>query len=133
MNQRLDEEERTWEARQPRHCPKCSNTLISKSVNNITYDQCPNCGGLWFDALEDQKLAKEYGIDTGDPDAVSAYDKNRRINCPVCSTQMVSMIDIKHDYHYEKCQVCYGVFYDTGEFADSQKLTAVEIFKLLFD
>jgi Zn-finger nucleic acid-binding protein len=47
---------------------------------------------------------------------------------------MVKLID-KDQYHikYESCPVCYGTFFDAGEFTDLKEKTVVERFKHFID
>ena len=38
-------------------CPNCSITLQNHSIEDVVIDECPQCGGLWFDRgeLDDAK------------------------------------------------------------------------------
>ncbi len=72
--------------------------------------------------LEHEELKKMKGsesIDTGDPEKGQKYNKIDKIDCPKCNSRMVRMVDSKQSHiWYEACNVCYGVFFDAGEFKD---------------
>ncbi len=106
-------------------CPKCDCAMEKVEHESIVVDRCEGCGGLWFDNLEHERLKLLEGsesIDTGDPAVGKRYNKVDRIDCPVCHTRMVRMVDAKQRHiWYESCSVCSGVFFDAGEFADYRK------------
>ena len=100
---------------------------------DIEVDRCVNCKGIWFDALENEKLKELKGaeaIDSGDAEVGKEYNKMGKINCPVCDTLMIRMVD-KDQPHiwYEACANCYGVFFDAGEFTDYKQETIADFFK----
>ncbi|HEV8661104.1 MAG TPA: zf-TFIIB domain-containing protein [Thermoanaerobaculia bacterium] len=37
-------------------CPKCGMDLSSIELHGVTVDQCPSCGGIFFDAGEVEQL-----------------------------------------------------------------------------
>jgi len=103
-------------------CPKCQGTLEPVVYAEIEVDRCTDCKGIWFDSLEAQTLKKIKGsesIDIGNPEVGRKLNKLGDINCPKCATQMTKMVD-NHQPHlwYEKCPVCYGIWFDAGEFKD---------------
>ena len=60
--------------------------------------------------------------------------KRVRIDCPVCHTPMIRMVDLKNrKVWYESCPVCYGVFYDAGEFREHKEHHVFGFFRDLFD
>jgi len=101
-------------------CPKCDYEMKSNKHKDIEYDQCKNCGGLWFDALEAEELVETKNaaeIDTGD--ALPEMNKKRNINCPVCNVRMCKIHDREQPHiQLEACSVCHGTFFDAGEFKD---------------
>ena len=103
---------------------------------NIEVDRCSNCKGLWFDMLEREHLDALKGsesVDVGPPHK-EARDEVVRINCPVCHTQMIRMVDLKNpSIWYESCGVCYGLFYDAGEFREHKEHHVLGFFRDLFD
>ena len=118
-------------------CPKCNSDMETVSYEQIEVDRCTNCKGLWFDMLEHEKLKaieNSESIDIGDEKVGKEYNKIRKCDCPVCHNQMIGMVD--HDQphiRYEVCTVCFGVFFDAGEFKDYKEETVLDFFKDLFN
>ena len=96
----------------------------------IDIDRCSGCAGIWFDLLELEKLVRQEGsarLDTGNPDTGEKFDKVDRVDCPVCLTPMIRMVDADQPHiGYEACKICSGVFLDAGEFADLADRTIVD-------
>ena len=104
-------------------CPKCESEMEKIVFQTIEIDRCRNCKGIWFDSLEYEELKKiraSEQLDNGSPTDGKKFNKIDRINCPKCRTLMIKMVD-KDQPHisYESCSVCYGAFYDAGEFKES--------------
>ncbi len=117
-------------------CPKCSSEMEKVTYGNIEIDRCIGCKGIWFDMLEHEELKAMEGsesIDIGEAKVGKKYNKIDKINCPVCETQMIPMVD-KNQPHiwYEACIACDGVFFDAGEFKDYKENTVIDFFKDLF-
>lgn len=117
-------------------CPKCAQAMEKVTFQDVEIDRCINCGGMWFDMLELEELKKMDGseqIDTGSNDIGKQYNEVDRIQCPVCHTPMLRMVD-KEQHHiwYEGCATCYGVFLDAGEFRDMKHETLWDFVKDLF-
>lgn len=114
-------------------CPKCNGQMEKVPYNGIEVDRCSECAGIWFDMLEADKLKALQGsesIDTGDPKKGAEMDKKQNINCPKCSTPMISMVDRTQPHiHFESCTVCYGLFFDAGEFSDYKHETLMDFFR----
>ena len=61
------------------------------------------------------------------------YDRVDHIDCPVCKTQLIRMVDRSQPHiHYEACTTCYGVYFDAGEFRDYKERTVLDFFRDLF-
>lgn len=119
------------------NCPKCKAAMEQVTFGGTTVDRCVSCRGIWFDAREQERLREVDGaeaIDTGTPAAAPAPAVPAgKVMCPVCHTPMIGMVD-HHQPHlkYESCTVCYGVFFDAGEFRDYKEVTLAESVKSLF-
>ena len=116
-------------------CPKCSGKFESVSFENIEFERCDTCNGLWFDLLEKEDLLKIKGsesIDIGNEQVSLQYRDMRNIDCPKCYQTMIPMID-KDQFHikYESCQNCFGTFFDAGEFGDLKETSVVKRFMQL--
>jgi Zn-finger nucleic acid-binding protein len=116
-------------------CPKCKAVMEKVTFGGTTVDRCVACKGIWFDAGEREQLKDAKGseaIDTANPGAGAAPAAGK-ILCPVCHTQMIRMADHAQPHiHFESCTVCYGVFFDAGEFRDYKEHTLAETVKQLF-
>jgi Zn-finger nucleic acid-binding protein len=129
------------EQSQPIQCPKCGAPMGKVTFASIVVDRCTDCGGLWFDAREHERLKDLEGaeeVDPGPPESAtpaanvpeSARPSDAKINCPVCHTRMIRMVDHRQPHiHFESCTVCHGAFFDAGEFRDYKELTVAEWFK----
>ena len=126
----------TRDEAQTLNCPKCKAVMEKVSFGGTTVDRCVSCRGIWFDAGEREHLKDAEGaevLDTGKPGAGPAPSASGKLQCPVCHTQLIQMAD--HDQphiKFESCTVCYGVFFDAGEFRDYKELTLTVSDKRLF-
>lgn len=117
-------------------CPKCQGSLESVVYADVEVDRCADCNGIWFDSQEAQTLKQIEGseaIDTGDPKIGSKFNAIEDINCPKCKAKMTKMVDLKQSHiWYEKCPICYGIWFDAGEFKDYKQEDIQDIFKGIF-
>jgi Zn-finger nucleic acid-binding protein len=113
-------------------CPKCSAQMERINVANIEIDRCTACRGLWFDICEADDLKQHAtSIDTGDADVGQRYNATDRIDCPVCpNTRLLRLVDPQQPHiWFESCPVCYGRFFDAGEFRDFAELQFGDLIK----
>jgi Zn-finger nucleic acid-binding protein len=102
------------------NCPKCKGVMAKVSFEGVEIDRCVACDGLWLDVLEKEHLAEMAGSEAIDP-GVKPGDASdpRHLLCPVCRTLMIPMTVHGHaGLRYESCTVCYGAFFDAGEFRE---------------
>ena len=125
----------TRDEAQKLNCPKCKAAMESVTFGGTTVDRCVSCKGIWFDAREQEQLKDAEGSEVLDsaPSGAAPAAPAGKILCPVCHTQMIQMTD-HHQPHikFESCTVCYGVFFDAGEFRDYKELSLTESVKRLF-
>lgn len=118
------------------NCPKCEASMERVTYHDIEVYRCTNCKGIWFDMLKEERLKKIKGseaIDIGDPEKGKAFNQLDQVNCPVCNVQMIKMVDPKqHHLWYEKCPICFGLFFDAGEFKDYKKENFFDVIKDFF-
>lgn len=117
-------------------CPKCSSKFEKVSFSEIEFERCLGCQGLWFDMLEKEDLVKIKGsevIDIGNDQVGDEYDNVEDIRCPQCTVEMLPMVD-KDQSHikYESCPMCYGTFFDAGEFRDLKEYNVLDRFVEMF-
>ena len=117
-------------------CPKCMSSMEIVKFSDVEVDRCTNCKGIWFDMLEHEQLKELKGseiIDSGKPEVGKQYNELEDIDCPKCHTPMIRMVDLKQPHiWYEGCTVCYGVFFDAGEFRDYKEETFLDSIKAIF-
>ncbi len=115
------------------HCPKCAGeTMAQVTVQEVEVDRCPRCGGLWFDVEEHERLRRVEGSETVDVAAGATRTSSREqvLDCPRCHTRMVSThVPDQPHIVVETCPVCYGLFFDAGEFADLKHMTLRELLR----
>ncbi len=115
------------------NCPKCNSAMEKVDYHSLIIDRCTGCNGIWFDMLEAEHLKEIKGseqIDIGDADLGEQYNKMENIKCPKCHTLMGKMVDNDQPHIlYESCDICYGVFFDAGEFRDYKEEGIVDFFK----
>lgn len=116
-------------------CPKCQSPMETVVFEGVEVDRCTGCKGLWFDMLEHEKLKDIEGseaVDSGDVAKGADMDAVDVIQCPKCRTQMIRMVDKDQPHiRYESCGVCYGVFFDAGEFTDFKDRSIRDFFRSL--
>ncbi len=118
------------------NCPKCSAAMDKVQYESIEVDRCTDCKGIWFDMLEQEHLKAIEGseeIDIGDPEVGKQTNIVDQITCPVCESRMIRMVDGRQPHiWFESCTVCYGVFFDAGEFRDYKQESILDFFRDLF-
>ena len=102
-------------------CPHClGNQLVSESLEDVTIDRCPACGGIWFDVLELEKILE------ADPRSLLAEDAQFKAaaneagpprECPRCGpTPMIKLNSRQRSGTIvDSCTVCFGTWLDAGE------------------
>ncbi len=117
-------------------CPKCSAAMEKVQYESIEVDRCTDCKGIWFDMLEQEHLKAIEGseeIDIGDPEVGKQTNIVDQITCPVCKSRMIRMVDGRQPHiWFESCTVCYGMFFDAGEFRDYKQESILDFFRDLF-
>ena len=103
------------------------------NFQGIEIDRCTNCKGIWFDMREHEHLKKIRGseaIDVGSPKTGAVHNRKGDVKCPRCGTKMIPMVDARQPHiWYESCPVCYGIFFDAGEFSDWKEETIMDFFR----
>jgi len=110
--------------------------MAKVEFQGVEVDRCSECHGLWFDLLEHEQLKKMEGsevIDSGAPQVGKINDHITRIQCPVCNIPLIGMVVLDQAHiRYESCTVCYGAYFDAGEFSDFKEQTMRETLRAVF-
>jgi Zn-finger nucleic acid-binding protein len=116
-------------------CPKCNAPMQPMQVEHTEVDRCTACEGLWFDALEERDVRAKESVDLLDPPGAVAHNGHndrRRVDCPRCHTPMIRLLDRQtRTVWYESCPVCYGKFFDAGEFRAIQPRSLMDALRQL--
>lgn len=103
-------------------CPICARDLAAASREGIEVDECPGCGGAWFQR-EELRRAKDSAdedlrwldFDPFSDDESFAVGSGERA-CPECSGPMESRTYMSSGVVIEACSQDHGVWLDSGEF-----------------
>ncbi len=96
-------------------------TVESHYASPIVLDQCPSCGGVWFDSLElfRTKPGQAEKMQQLDQEQLRqpAQAKNN-LACPRDGAVLVAFQDMNFpaSIHVEHCQTCFGFWFNYGEF-----------------
>jgi uncharacterized protein len=101
-------------------CPKCTGHMARIEQPGAECYRCADCFGLWFNIGEQHRMAAwAEAVDIGPDELGKKLNRVDNITCPKCRTGMLRMVDAKQPHiWYESCQLCFGRFYDAGEFRD---------------
>lgn len=113
-------------------CPKCHAAMEKITTDAGEVDRCSACKGLWFDMLEhEDQRAHAATLDIGDAAVGAEQNKVDHIHCPVCAnTPLIRMVDPGQPHiWFESCTVCYGRFFDAGEFRDLAEHSLRDIYR----
>jgi Zn-finger nucleic acid-binding protein len=116
-------------------CPKCQHLMKAVTVQEITVHRCIDCHGLWFDVADHESLREAaVEIDIGDPAYAAHHVEQSRVHCPTCANStMIAMVDAAQPHiRFESCTVCFGRYYDAGEFRDFAEYGLEEFLQNLF-
>jgi Zn-finger nucleic acid-binding protein len=115
------------------NCPRCSAKMETVVFQDIKVDRCTSCKGLWFDALEKEHLDGMRGSETIDVGTAGKSVSPAPMNCPVCHTRMIDMVDMDDPaLHFNSCKICFGLFFDAGEYREHKEHSTLSFFHQLF-
>lgn len=112
-------------------CPNDNIEMQSVEVEShygktVTLDQCPKCGGIWFDHFElySVKQGQAEKIESLKVDTLQASSpiENSELLCPRESTKLVHFKDpvFPKDIIIARCPICNGFWLNRGEFIKYQ-------------
>jgi Zn-finger nucleic acid-binding protein len=96
-------------------CPRCRRPLSRTLVDEVAFDRCGECGGLWLDFAQlDDVLARE------SRSLRELLPKGRLVvpadaappACPRCSAPLIRMRASPEPLIYYACLTCYGHWLD---------------------
>ena len=113
------------------NCPNCKIEMQKVKTEShygaeIDLDQCPECGGLWFDS--DEVISVKFGnarnfdkVDTGK--LVNLSPQKKELFCPKDHTKLEIFRDpnFPASLKVESCPTCGGFWFNRGEFESYQE------------
>jgi Zn-finger nucleic acid-binding protein len=118
-------------------CPKDGVKMQRVQIGKITVDRCPNCGAMWFDMNELERLDRDKkaanALDVGPIVRSDVQVRTKNLRCPRCDEPMKERVypDQSHVLVME-CKQCQGKLLDAGEFKDVTDFTVLEKIKAFF-
>ena len=103
-------------------CPVCNNAMITLELEDVESDYCTDCGGIWLDAGELERLLGEPQKAKQLLNAFTIESKsNERIRpCPICDKKMqkIKVGSSTPVLLIDKCRRGDGLWFDRGELHD---------------
>lgn len=122
-------------------CPRCKLPLTKHAINEgdfmVIVDQCEQCGGMWFDKGEMQRIEMIIEPTVLEIRHIPNKDEQLQVlNCPYCG----DFHSLKKAEHFrdrrviiDYCTKCHGVWLDHGELEAIQQenfiITMVRFFR----
>lgn len=108
-------------------CPNCQTETKEVKLDSlnpgfvIKIDQCPFCGGIWFDQYELFQIPENEAskIDkVNEPLLKENLSLVRNLFCPKDGSRLMLLEDynIPRDLHIDQCPTCGGIWLNKGEF-----------------
>ncbi|HEX2064193.1 MAG TPA: zf-TFIIB domain-containing protein [Acidimicrobiales bacterium] len=103
-------------------CPNCGQELRASTREGVNVDECPQCGGTWFDRGElrrardsaDEDLRwLDFDVLAGEEAATGAQSDRK---CPECGRRMEARTYMESSVVVDACPSQHGVWLDQGEF-----------------
>ncbi len=104
------------------HCPTCKVKMHTVAMDTVTIDECPQCGGIWFDRGEFDDV-----LESTDPDLAwldVGFWKNHNdfkvstddLTCPKCKQLYLTRLeDPTTSTAAASCSNCRGIWLDTDQ------------------
>ena len=115
-------------------CPRCKIQLEEKTIREYSYqievDECGNCGGIWFDESELQKIENvREAVMWENRKLPKRRDQLKGLVCPKCKDgRLMKKAEHPRDEKVilDYCENCRGIWLDKGELEAIQKENIVK-------
>ncbi len=100
-------------------CPRCSVELTEIAREDSTLQRCPDCGGLWVDVADLNRILLHSGLRA--LSALGGYVNADEIagQCPACTVDLVAVEGgVKRSLHYDTCESCGGIWLEGPDIED---------------
>lgn len=113
-------------------CPNCENLMQLAKVPSanlglfVQFNQCSNCGGLWFDRFDIAQIPKEeaFKIDILDEEKLQkVIPLKMELNCPKDNEKLTEIKEygMPHNAQIYRCHKCEGIWLNKGELTEYKK------------
>jgi len=104
-------------------CPTCAVDLEVRLAGPVEVDECPKCGGAWFedDEIRQAKDAWDMDLNWMDFELWKEWDsldvKTKELACPSCNRGLVAVHYADTGIEVDCCPSCKALWLEDGEFA----------------
>lgn len=99
-------------------CPVCSVDMKQTPAGSggVEIEQCPDCGGSWFDSGELDSVDDSVWTNVELVDFITRSDDTRQLSCPRDDSAMevISPTELP-ELRLDRCTSCLGFWLDAGE------------------
>lgn len=107
-------------------CPRCQSENISPFKHeDVEFDFCSDCHGIWCDRGELAQYVETIK-DTPEKFHLTSEGELTDMECPKCNSKTLYQIPYLKDKEVliDKCSECFGIWLDSKELGQIQKLSA---------
>lgn len=100
------------------NCPRCRSALSEVKLDEIVLDRCAQCGGIWFDFAEFERILNRESrairelLPRG---GAHQQPEEDNLPCPRCSATLIRMRTAPGSISYHGCLTCYGRWLDGSD------------------
>lgn len=98
------------------NCPRCESVMLVYELQGVEIDYCEECGGIWLDAGELERLLQDRAEDVMSNFEVIKHSKEPKLRCPACGKKMEKVIC--GNTQLDKCKKGHGIWFDEGELSE---------------
>jgi len=103
------------------NCPKCTSVLREMRLEEVDFDYCLSCKGIWFDKDEMAAMAEM----AADLPKVDPHATKTNFVCPRCGKGLEEMKFMAGaELRIDRCPGCHGIWLDKGEMKAVEKIAA---------
>ncbi len=97
-------------------CPKCAFTPLEPRLSSgLSLDECPKCGGRWYDAGELERAVLDPAAFQRAGGAALTSPRPGKAICPRCHENMTNGGLLSPHLRVDRCGKCGGVWLDKNE------------------
>jgi len=109
-------------------CPRCAESSLEElplQYMGVTVDRCVQCGGVWFDGGELERVLEVAAEGLTAPEGAPQSERL----CPRCVEHMLTFEYPGTRVKVDLCGKCHGLWLDHGEFRQIRRVRSGEVGK----